>query len=141
MRMGNGAPFKAYRMELERFCAHHADHPRFRKEAQILSKAVQRLTEVALEMKRRMSNDPLQWASNTYPALICFGDVTVTWRLLDMAVIAHKNLEEGKESAFYTGKILQASYFAETTLPLTMARLETCVRKGREITDMPDKAF
>jgi hypothetical protein len=141
MRMGNGAPFKAYRMELERFCANHVDHPRFRKEVQILSKSVQRLTQMALEMKRRMSSDPLQWASNTYPALICFGEVTVSWRLLDMAVIAQKNLEQGKENAFFTGKILQASYFAETTLPLTMARLETCVRKGREVTDMPDKAF
>jgi len=36
---------------------------------------------------------------------------------------------------------MQATYFTGVTLPLTMARLDTCIREGREIVDMPEGAF
>jgi hypothetical protein len=36
---------------------------------------------------------------------------------------------------------MQASYFVGTMLPLTMARLDTCIRIGREIVEMPNEAF
>jgi hypothetical protein len=39
------------------------------------------------------------------------------------------------------GKTMQASYFVGSMLPLTMARLETCMRTGREIVEMPNEAF
>lgn len=29
----------------------------------------------------------------------------------------------------------------DVTLPLIMARLETCLRQGREIVEIPEKAF
>jgi hypothetical protein len=92
-------------------------------------------------MMERMGFDLLLWASHTFPALMCFGDVTMAWRLLDLAVIAQGITDEGKGNPFYTGKIMQASYFVETVLPLTMARLETCMRRGREIVEMPNEAF
>jgi len=41
----------------------------------------------------------------------------------------------------YEGRVLQASRFVGTTLPLTMAPLDTCIRRGREIVEMPNKAF
>jgi hypothetical protein len=92
-------------------------------------------------MAERMTSDPLQWASYTFPALLCFGDVTVAWRLLDLAVIAQQVVDSGRGSSFHQGKVMQASYFAGTTLPLTMARLDTCVRTGREIVEMPNEGF
>jgi alkylation response protein AidB-like acyl-CoA dehydrogenase len=141
MRTGQGALFKAYKDELERFCATHGHHPRFEKEVKLLSLAVKKLTEVALAMAERMNSDPLQWASYTFPGLMCFGDVTMAWRLLDLAVIAQGITDGGKGNPFYAGKIMQASYFVETMLPLTMARLETCLRTGREIVEIPNEAF
>jgi len=141
MRMGHGALFNAYREELERFCVDRSDHPGLGKEVQTLHKAVKKLTEVALQMAERMKSDPLQWASYTFPALMCFGDVTVAWRLLDLAISAQRNVAEGRGNAFYAGKVMQASYFVGTTLPLTMARLETCARTGREIVEMTNDAF
>ncbi len=129
MRVDHGAPFKAYRAELDRFCGAHMDHPRLGKEVRALQGAVERLVEVALVMAERMSADPLQWASYTFPALMCFGDVTVAWRLLDLAVIAHQAVGEGRGSPFHAGKIMQATYFVGTILPLTLARLETCIRR------------
>ena len=141
MKVNHGALFNAYRKELERFCVNHENHPRLGGEVRSLRKAEKRLAEVAVQMAERMKTDPLQWASYTFPALMCFGDVTVAWRLLDLGIIAQRIVDQGKDNAFYEGKVRQASYFVGTTLPLTMARLETCVRAGREIVEMANEAF
>ena len=141
MRINDGAPFKTFMAEIEKFIEKNMDHSILGKDVQSLSKATKRLGEVAGEMSDRAGADPLQWASYTYPALLCFGDITMSWRLLDMAIIAQQAMDDGKKNEFYTGKLMQATYFAGVTLPLTMARLDTCIRKGREIVDMPEGAF
>ena len=141
MRINDGAPFKTFMAEIEKFIEKNMDHSILGKDVLSLSKAAGRLGEVAREMSEKSGTDPLQWASYTYPALICFGDITMSWRLLDMAIIAQQAMDEGKNNEFYTGKLMQATYFTGVTLPLTMARLDTCIRKGREIVDMPEGAF
>jgi hypothetical protein len=141
MRTGGGAPFKAFMAEIGDFCSRHQGHPELGGEIQALSKVVVRLGEVATTMAERAKSDPLQWGSYTYPALLCFGDVIMVWRLMDMAVIASKTVSEKGTSDYLTGKILQATYLAGVTLPLTMARLESCLRKGREVVEIPDGAF
>ncbi|UCF85418.1 MAG: acyl-CoA dehydrogenase [Desulfobacteraceae bacterium] len=141
MRINEGAPFKAYMTELEGFCKKNESHPTLESEIQLLSKAVLRLGEVAKKMAAQSKSDPLQWASSTYPALMCFGDVTMAWRLLDIALIAQRVIDEGKKNEYYMGKVLQATYYTGVTLPLTMARLDTCLREGREIVEMPEEAF
>ncbi len=141
MRINNGASFKAFMNEVEGFCKKNEDNPALGGQIRSLSKAVKRLAQVAGEMSNRAQSDPLQWASYTYPALLCFGDVTMAWRLLDMALIADQAMDEGGKNDFYTGKLMQATYFAGVTLPLTMARLDTCLRNDREIVDMPEDAF
>jgi alkylation response protein AidB-like acyl-CoA dehydrogenase len=141
MRLNDGAPYRAYMGELEKFCTEHRDHPTVGDAVRNLASTVRAMAEVTGEMSKRMKSDPLQWASCTYPALLCFGDVTVTWRLLDMAVTAQRMLDQGKANDFYRGKVMQATYFAGVTLPLTLARLETCKRDGREVVEMPEEAF
>jgi Acetyl-CoA dehydrogenase C-terminal like len=45
------------------------------------------------------------------PALIAFGEVAMAWRLLDLAIIAYPpSRKKGKESDFYKGKVLQATF-------------------------------
>ena len=141
MRINDGAPFKTFMAEIEKFIEKNMGHSILGKDVQSLSKATKKLGEVAGEMSDRAGADPLQWASYTYPALLCFGDITMSWCLLDMAIIAQQAMDDGKKNEFYTGKLMQATYFAGVTLPLTMARLDTCIRKGREIVDMPEGAF
>jgi alkylation response protein AidB-like acyl-CoA dehydrogenase len=141
MRMNQGALFDAYRSEVERFCVTHENHPRLGGEVHALHRAVKKLAGIAQEMAERMKSDPLQWASYTFPALMCFGDATVAWRLLDLAIIAQRTIDEGRGNPFHAGKVLQASYFVGTMLPLTMARLDTCMRRGREVVEMPNEAF
>ena len=67
--------------------------------------------------------------------------VTMAWLLLDMAIIAQRAMDKTGRNDYYTGKIMQATYFTDVTLPVTMARLETCLRSGREITEIPEQAF
>jgi len=141
MRMRDGAPYKAFLAELEGFCKKCGRHPVFCGEAQALSHALDRLKEVADKMAERSTADPLQWASYTYPMLLCFGDVAVAWRLLDMALIAQGEIDKGNKNDFHMGKLMQVSNFIGTTLPITLGRLDTCVRDGREIVDMPVEAF
>ncbi len=141
MTINNGGPFLAFISEVEKFCQENHHHPNLGDKIRMLSGVTRRLGQMALEMKHRMASDPLQWASYTYPALLCFGDVAVVWRLLDMAMTADKKLKKNKKNIFYQGKVIQASFVCDTTLPHTLARMETCIRHGREIVEMPVGAF
>jgi hypothetical protein len=141
MRINNGAPYLAYKTEIQKFFAAHNDHPRLGAKVRYLCDTFERLDQMAAELNGKMASDPLQWASNTYPALLAFGEVTMAWRLLDMAVTASDTMESGKENDFYLGKVLQATYFVDTTLPHTLATVATCLREGREVVDMPVNGF
>ena len=140
MSMRNGACLNAFKKEIENFCDANREHPEIGDRVRALYGVFQRLLEVADEMKQRMQSDPLQWASYTYPGLIAFGEVIMCWRLLDMAVIATEAIKK-KKTDFYVGKIYQATFFTDMTLPQTLATLETCLRPGREIVEIPDAAF
>jgi hypothetical protein len=65
----------------------------------------------------------------------------MAWRLLDMAIIASDAMDSGKKNDFYLGKVLQATYFVDVTLPHTLATADICSRAGREVIDMPLKGF
>jgi hypothetical protein len=135
-----GACLQAIRKEVESFCAANREHPQIGNGVQALSRAAGRLWEAAEELRRRRKTDPLQWASYATPALMAFGDVVMSWRLLDMARVAAEKLKE-KPTDFYLGKLYQASWFVDTTLPQTLAALGNCLRTGREIVEMPENAF
>lgn len=142
MRIRDNACLKAFEKEISTFCSANKAHPHLGYSVNALSQTNEALLDMSRTMAARMSNDPLQWASYTYPALIAFGEVIMVWRLLDLARIAFERSQkkEGKYD-FYRGKVLQATFFAETTLPHTRATIDTCLREGREILEMPDKAF
>ncbi|MBW1769453.1 MAG: acyl-CoA dehydrogenase C-terminal domain-containing protein, partial [Deltaproteobacteria bacterium] len=141
VNLKNGIFFKAFKSELESFCRENWNHSTLEKEIQFLSKAIKKLNERIFEMSERFQSDRLQWASYTYPTLLCFGDVTLAWRLLDMAIIAQRIMDAGKKNEFYLAKVMQATYFTGVVLPQTLARLDTCTRNGREILEMPEKGF
>ncbi len=141
MRINQGAPFKAFMSELTHFCRKNGEHPILGKTVQDLSKVVQRLGEVAEDLSNMSKSDPLHWASTTYPALLCFGEVSVAWRLLDLALKAQGYLEKDPDNHYYVGKVMQATYWTGVTLPETLVRLETCLREGREVVEISEEAF
>jgi len=142
MTIRDGACLRAFREEIETFCQTHREHPALGDRVRALAGVASRLWETSAEMVRLRQKDPMQWASYTYPALLAFSDVAMAWRLLDMALIAYEeSLKKGKKYDFHRGKVLQATFFVDTTLPHTLANIETCLRTGREIVDMPDGGF
>jgi alkylation response protein AidB-like acyl-CoA dehydrogenase len=137
MVIHNSAPFKAFRKEILSFCSKHISNKHFENYIKDLKNTVDHTCNAALEMTERRKENPLQWASATYPALLCFGELIAAWRLLDMGIIAEKN----KKSDFNTGKIMQATYYTDTVLPHTRKRIDSCLRTGGEIENMPENAF
>lgn len=142
MALKDGALLTAFKTEIVQFCLDNAGHPGLNDHINALNRTVGHICDMALSMRDLQKTDPLQWASYTYPALMCLGETVVVWRLLDMAVAAQKKIDEGRgPEDFYNGKILQATWYADTVLPLCVTEMEGCLRKGREIVDMPVTAF
>ncbi len=141
MRISEGAPFIAFNTEVERFCEKNIHHPSLGNNVRALHDVLKQLSETALKLKDRMTSNPLYWAACTYPALLCFSEVLMSWRLLDLAILAHKIMTEGNKNNFLTGKIMQATYFTDITLPQTFARIETLLPTGREVSEIPVGAF
>jgi len=142
MRTNEGAMFKAFTSELDAFCETNRDHRGFGSRVRDLADAFRQVREMSEELVGRYQSDRLQWASYTYPALLCFGELVMVWRLLDMGMIAYDRAEEkGRKGEFYKGKVAQATFFTDTTLPHTVARAKCCTRAEREILEMPDRAF
>ena len=142
MNIDEGANFAAFRAAIDSFCREESGHPVLGSRVQALAKTCESLWALAETMRGRMKKDPLQWASGTYPALMAFGDVAVCWLLLDLAVKAGpKAAEDGQNKEFYQGKVMQATYFVDVTLPHTEANMINSLREGREVVEIPDGAF
>ena len=141
MRINNGAPYLAYKAQIQKFFKTHINHSRFGTSVRYLSEVFDRLDQMADDLKDKMVSDPLLWASNTYPALLAFSEVTMAWRLLDMAIIASDAMDSGRGNDFYLGKVLQGTYFVDVTLPHTLATVDVCLRAGREVVDIPVRGF
>jgi 3-(methylthio)propanoyl-CoA dehydrogenase len=142
MIIKEGACLDAFQQELETFFKANREHEQLGDRVRALEGVTKHLWVAVDEMKRRFQDDVQQWASYTYPALIAFGEIIMAWRLLDMALIAHKPAQKaGRKNDFYRGKVFQATFFVDTTLPHTMANIDTCIRCGREIVEIPENAF
>jgi hypothetical protein len=142
MKIRGGAPFSEFKSEIEHFCLRNREHPALGDSVRALAGVAGRLWEAAGELRKRMDSDPLHWASYTYPGLQAFSEVTMAWRLIDLALIAYgPSQKQGADYDFYRGKVLQATYFVDMTLPHTLATIESCLRHGREVLEMPENGF
>lgn len=142
MRVDDGSMYKAFRAELAAFIDKNRDHDGLGGYVKALEDAFGKVRTMTDTMVDRAGSDPLQWSSYTYPALLCYGDLVMAWRLLDMAIIAWDRAgKKGKKNEFFQGKVTQATFFTDMTLPHTIVRAESCMREGREIADIPDGAF
>jgi alkylation response protein AidB-like acyl-CoA dehydrogenase len=143
LEMNGGKPLQLVQAEINTFCGQNRGLDRLGDTVQSLSRVATRVFEITQELIKRRGEDILQWASYTFPALASISEVLMAWRLLDMAVIAIKLQEstKGSKKDFYEGKILQATFYADTVLPQSLVNMENCLRPGREILEIPDNAF
>ncbi len=142
MLIRKGACYRSYHYEIASFCNDNSTHPELKGHIYILAELAelaQQTTEAILQLR---ATDPQQWAARTYPMLNAFGEISIAWRLLDMARIACERCrQDPKKSHYYTGKIYQAKFYVDEILPKTKATFRVCAKLGREIVDMPDSAF
>jgi alkylation response protein AidB-like acyl-CoA dehydrogenase len=80
---------------------------------------------------------------STSRALMCVGDVIITWLLLRQADIAAEKLAAGagKDADFYTGKIASAKFFVKTVLPHITADRKIVEGTDASIMEIPESAF
>ena len=142
MTARGGACYQAFRTEITSFCRKHENHPGLGQQIITLAGAMRQLRQTTGNLVDMKNKDPLQWASRSYPMLMVFGEISMAWRLLDMALVAYDpSRPNGRKSDFYRGKVLQARFYVDETLPGTLAKMDTCLRGGREVVEMPDRAF
>lgn len=135
-----GACLEAFRREIDGFCRAHAGHPEIGARVRALAAVGERLFAAAEEMRRRHRDDPLAWAAAAHPALTAFGDVAMGWRLLDLARVAAEKIKD-RPSDFLRGKLIQAAWFIDTTLPRTLAAIDRCHQPANAVIEMPEAAF
>ncbi|HET6816898.1 MAG TPA: acyl-CoA dehydrogenase, partial [Mycobacteriales bacterium] len=81
---------------------------------------------------------------NTTRLLLSLGDLVVGWLLLRQAEVALLKLTEGadgRDKAFYEGKVVAAKFFAQTRLPLLGAERVVVEGSNLELMDLDESAF
>ena len=141
MRINDAAPYKAFQKELNDFVQKNSDNEYFADELSELKETMQKMWEFSSHMYERMQQDPLDWGSKTYPSLIAFGELIMAWRLLDMGIIAQKQLEKKKSNKFYQGKLYQAKYYVSEALPKVKSIIDSCSRDHSSIVEIDDASL
>jgi hypothetical protein len=142
MLIRNGACYRSYHQEIASFCRDNAPHPELKGHINMLAEVADQAQQTSETLLRLRATDPQQWAASTSPMLNAFGEISMAWRLLDMARIAWERYrQDPKKSHYCSGKIYQAKFFMDEILPNTQTTLRNCARQGREIVDIPDRAF
>ncbi len=82
---------------------------------------------------------------NTTRLLMSLGDLVIGWLLLRGATVANTALDAGtadaRDRAFYEGKVVAATFFANTVLPELSARRAVTEATDNTLMDLPETAF
>ncbi len=88
---------------------------------------------------------------NTSRLLLALGDLIIGWLLVRQAEVALAALDSGAagadgsghhdDTAFYTGKVAAARFFAENVLPRLAAEREIAESAAGDLMDLPEAAF
>jgi hypothetical protein len=142
MTAGDGAAYRAFVSEIQGFIQTPTEDGAIRSAMKRFSRVFEALEEAVPLMVQKRKSDALLWGANTYPALVCFAEFVMAWRLIDMALAAERFMKKAKsDHPYYSGKIMQAGYFVDTVLPITLARLDTCLHSGKEAVVYDEAAF
>ncbi|QTJ67936.1 acyl-CoA dehydrogenase [Rhodococcus sp. ZPP] len=106
-----------------------ADGGRLKNEKILLSQALEDVQETIGRLTTHLLNavkEPRELyyiGLNAVRFLLLMGDLLVAWRLIVAAETALTAIDAGSETAFYTGKLAVASFFANSVLPHVTAEL------------------
>jgi hypothetical protein len=110
-----------------------------------LEEAVNRMAGAAMHMGKTAQSAEFKTAfANSVPFLDVTGDVIMGWMLLWRAVVAEQKLSDGakkKDVSFYKGQIKSAQYFINSTIPITIGRINAIELNDSSAIDIDEESF
>ncbi|MBI9076595.1 MAG: acyl-CoA dehydrogenase [Desulfatibacillum sp.] len=145
LQMRGGALFKAFIKEIRNGITATQDDPVLTVLAGRVSKAVDRLEEVAAHLSKTSASPQVKTAfAFAFPFLEVTGDVIMAWMLFWRASVAVQALAKGakaKDQAFYTGMVKTAEFFIHNVLPVALGKMDTIADGNSAAIDIPDDCF
>lgn len=150
--------------QVRAFATSEAGNGRLKQERALLTEAAGHLKAMADAMAGwtiasvEVPREVYRTGANTTRFLLALGDVVIGWLLLRQAEIALHALgadpgtgspesagtgrpPSTADTAFYTGKVAAASFFAQTVLPRIAAERHTLEATDHTLMDLPEDAF
>jgi hypothetical protein len=136
--------------DIQEFAKDDDGDGRLATERELLARAIDDVQAIAGQMvgflTESAENPPeiYKVGLNTGRLLYALGDLIVGWLLLRQATIALAALDDavpGEDSAFYTGKIASAAFFARQVLPPIGAQRAIAAATDNSLMDLPEDAF
>ena len=128
------------------FVEQHQNHARYGAEVKALGAAQEAVVNVVMKLMEYSQTGQLPkvpLVANRF--LEMMGELTVSWLLLDQAMLAEAALEklpaEHPDRAFYLGKRYGALFFARNVLPGVTAKASVVVQGDESPYEIPDAAF
>ncbi|MFC4590697.1 acyl-CoA dehydrogenase [Sphaerisporangium corydalis] len=143
-----GAALGALLANVTEFASSEAGNGRLKEERKLLGEAAGDIRAMADTMAGwalgSMENpkEVYKVGLNTTRFLLGLGDLVISWLLLRQAEVALKALGgSDRDTAFYTGKVAAASFFAQTVLPRLSAERRSLAATDQSLMDLPEDAF
>ncbi|MCG8642013.1 MAG: acyl-CoA dehydrogenase, partial [Desulfobacterales bacterium] len=142
--LDKGKPIMNLFGEMQKAVAAAKENPELEKMAVKIEEAMNKLAEVSIHMgQTAMSEKVLNAFANAHPFQDATGDITMAWMLLWRANIAASKIEKAKrkDKPFYGGILKSLQFFVETTLPVTMGRLNALMNTSAAAVEIEDNMF
>jgi len=161
LSLKKGALFMGWMREVNEFVEKHKAHLIFGPSVVLLEQAKNTLVNVSMHFAKAAAGGdffyPMLHAS---PYLNLFGEVELSYLLLDQAILAQNKLQtlfqkagattdeakagviaEQAEAAFYSGKVFSAEFFVTNILPQVQSTAAAILSGNRSALTIPDVAF
>jgi alkylation response protein AidB-like acyl-CoA dehydrogenase len=156
--MNKGAVFMDLLNEINTTIGKAAKIPRLENSAAAVTKALNRLGEIALHLGKTAVSKDLKLAfAFAYPFLEVVGDMILAWMLLWRAAVAIPKLEKlaggadedairakvakNKDAAFYDGQLKTAEFFIHSMLPATLGKMNAIAASNPAAIDIHERSF
>jgi alkylation response protein AidB-like acyl-CoA dehydrogenase len=135
--------------EIKEFAASEAGNGRLKTERTALSAAVADVEAIVASMSGyalaslEQPTEVYKAGLNSTRLLMALGDLLIGWLLARQAEVALRALDqgEGRDEAFYQGKVATARFFAETVLPRLTVERQIAETTTLDLMELPEEAF
>ncbi|OUC88843.1 acyl-CoA dehydrogenase [Streptosporangium minutum] len=134
--------------DIKAFAASEAGNGRLKEERKLLDEAADEVKAMADTLagwaigSLDAPKEVYKVGLNTTRFLLSLGDLVIGWLLLRQAEVALTALgSSDRDTAFYTGKVAAASFFAQTVLPRLAAERRVLAATDQSLMELPEEAF